>query len=216
MDLSNPPSRTRTRLAPEDRRAQITAAAVKVFAGRDPSAVTFEEIAEAAGVSRALVYNYFGDRSGLVGAVCLECYSLLDNAIAPAFDSGQTPGQQARSWIRRYLQFAFDYPEAWSIIGAATANQHPSVLQARSERIEMIVARWGGTPEVRVVVGALSGLLHSAVMAHLENEDEQLEFEDLVDLVGLLAWKGMSHLLPEGIAAYQDRPVPSFDDLKNP
>lgn len=206
---------TRTRLAPEHRRAQITAAAVKVFAGRDPSAVTFEEVAEAAGVSRALVYNYFGDRNGLVGAVCLECYSLLDEAIAPAFDGDQTPGQQARSWIRRYLQFAFEYPEAWAIIGSPTAYQHPSVLRARAERVDTIVARWGGTPEVRVVVGALSGLLHSAVLAHLESETDQLEFEDLVDLVGLLAWKGLSHLLPEGIAGYQDRPIPSISDPTN-
>ena len=61
--------RPRTRLDPEIRREQIVEAAEQVFHGRDPSEVTFEEIAEAAGVSRALVYNYFGDKGGLIAAV---------------------------------------------------------------------------------------------------------------------------------------------------
>src|SRR5215470_15509912 len=56
------PTRTRTRLAREERREQIVDAAAEVFQGRNPADVTFEEIADAAGVSRALVYNYFGDR----------------------------------------------------------------------------------------------------------------------------------------------------------
>ena len=35
----------RTRLTPELRRAQIVDAAIEVFSGREPSEVTFEEIA---------------------------------------------------------------------------------------------------------------------------------------------------------------------------
>jgi hypothetical protein len=45
-------------LDPELRRSQIVEAAVRVFSETDPVEVTFEEIAEAAGVSRALVYNW--------------------------------------------------------------------------------------------------------------------------------------------------------------
>src|SRR6185503_18095169 len=56
-------------LARPERREQILDAAAVVFIGRDPVDVTFEEIAEAAGVSRALVYNYFGDRNGLLEAL---------------------------------------------------------------------------------------------------------------------------------------------------
>ena len=68
--------RVRTRLTRATRREQIIDAAVDVFKGRDPNDVTFEEVADAAGVSRALVYNYFGDRRGLdlpaCGAVLLQ------------------------------------------------------------------------------------------------------------------------------------------------
>ena len=51
-----------TRLDPAVRRTQIIEAAAELFAERDPAEAPFEEIADAAGVSRALVYNYFGDR----------------------------------------------------------------------------------------------------------------------------------------------------------
>jgi AcrR family transcriptional regulator len=87
------------------RKAQIVEASITVFAGRDPSSVTFEEIAEAAGVSRALVYNYFGDRGGLLAAVCLHSFDQLDTAIAPAFDPGLRPAEQAKEWVTRYLRW---------------------------------------------------------------------------------------------------------------
>ena len=61
-----------------------------MFKGRDPSEVTFEEIADAAGVSRALVYNYFGDRRGLVAAVFRRHTELLHDAVTAGFDGTET------------------------------------------------------------------------------------------------------------------------------
>ncbi|WP_195210223.1 TetR/AcrR family transcriptional regulator [Actinomarinicola tropica] len=191
----------RTRLAPELRRAQIIEAAIEVFAGREPSEVTFEEIAEAAGVSRALVYNYFGDRGGLLGAVCLRCFEQLDDAIAPAFDPSLRPSQQAREWIRRYLTFAAENPAPWSMIGSATASQHPAVQEARQRRIESVVERWGGGPEVRIIAASINGLLLAGMSAY-EELDDDLEFDRLVDILGVFAWKGLGQLIPSGIATH--------------
>ena len=56
-------------------------AAAAVLQGRDPAEVTFEEIADAAGVSRALVYNYFGDRNGVLEAVYRRNLRLLRERI---------------------------------------------------------------------------------------------------------------------------------------
>ena len=194
----------RTRLAPELRKAQIVEASITVFAGRDPSSVTFEEIADAAGVSRALVYNYFGDRGGLLAAVCLHCFDQLDAAIAPAFDRSIRPSDQAKEWVRRYLSFALEHPDEWSMIASAAASQHPAVQEARRERVQTITDRWGGGREVRVLAAGVNGLLHAA-MAEQDELDEPLEFDRLVALLGVLAWKGLSHLIPEGIAVASPR-----------
>ena len=197
----------RTRLAPEQRRAQIIEASIEVFAGREPSEVTFEEIAEAAGVSRALVYNYFGDRGGLVGAVCLRCFEQLDEAIAPAFDPSLRPAQQAREWVRLYLRFALEHPGPWSLVSSAGASQHPAVQEARRQRLDALTHRWGGTSEARVITAAVGGMLQTAITEH-EAIGEPLEFDQLVDLLSVLAWKGLSPLIPGGLAT-----ISTDDDL---
>ncbi len=66
--VTKKPSR-RTRLDPDTRRRSIVQAASEVMLGHDPMEVSIELVAEAAGVSRALIYNYFGDRGGLLAAV---------------------------------------------------------------------------------------------------------------------------------------------------
>ena len=190
----------RTRLSPELRRAQIVEAAIDVFAGREPSEVTFEEIADAAGVSRALVYNYFGDRGGLIGAVCLRCFEQLDDAINPAFDPSRRPAEQAREWVRRYLKFSIEHPGPWAMISSTAASQHPAVQRARQTRLEMISERWGGTPEARVVAAAVGGMLQAGVAEH-DTSGQPLEFDTLVDLLSLLAWKGLATLIPEGLSS---------------
>jgi AcrR family transcriptional regulator len=194
----------RTRLAPELRKAQIVEASITVFAGRDPSSVTFEEIAAAAGVSRALVYNYFGDRGGLLAAVCLHCFDQLDAAIAPAFDRSLRPSDQAKEWVRRYLGFALANPDQWSMIASATASQHPAVQEARRDRLRTITDRWGGGQEVQVLAAAFNGLLQAG-MAEQDELDEPLDFDTLVDLLGVLAWKGLGQLIPAGIASTSPR-----------
>ena len=47
-------------------------AAAEVFRQHDPATVRFDEVAQAAGVSRSLVYAYFGDRGELIAAVHLH------------------------------------------------------------------------------------------------------------------------------------------------
>ncbi|MFP3907028.1 MAG: TetR/AcrR family transcriptional regulator [Acidimicrobiales bacterium] len=189
----------RTRLAPELRRAQIIEAAIEVIAGREPSEVTFEEIADAAGVSRALVYNYFGDRGGLVGAACVRAFEQLDEAIAPAFDPALRPAEQARQWIRLCLVFARDNPGPWAMISSSAASKHPAVQQARRRRLEGLTRRWGGTDQARIITAAIGGLLNTAITEH-EAMGRPLELDQLVDLLSVLAWKGLSPLIPGGLA----------------
>lgn len=61
----------RTRRSPEDARAHIRDAALRVFAKNLPDAVGLKEVAKEAGVSHALVTHYFGTYDGLVES-CLE------------------------------------------------------------------------------------------------------------------------------------------------
>lgn len=182
--------RTRTRLDPEVRREQIVEAAEQVFHGRDPSEVTFEEIAEAAGVSRALVYNYFGDKGGLVAAVYLRSLRRLDDELLATVDPGDDAPSRLRSVVRCYLGFARANPAAWRLIGSTSASEHPEVQAARRDRFDQLAANWGGTIQARTLARAVVGFLEAATLDWLENSD--VDLDHMADLVFTSLWTGLS------------------------
>ena len=187
------------RLDPATRRAQIVEAAAGVFELRDPSEVTFEEVAEAAGVSRSLVYAYFGDRGGLIAAVYLHLLDHLDAELFKALDAGLTDEAQLRRIVRRYLAFARDNEPAWALITAAGALRHPAVQAARRGRIERIASSWPSQPRARLVAQAVVGLVEAGAQDWLDYRDCSLD-RAATTLVNV-AWSGLSGLrTPEAAA----------------
>lgn len=65
-------SQRRTRLSPVVRRDLILDEAAAIVLVRGPSAVSMEELAEAANVSKALVYTYFKNRLEVLGALLVR------------------------------------------------------------------------------------------------------------------------------------------------
>src|SRR2546429_8978694 len=59
----------RRRLSPDDRRAELLALGAEVFGQRPYDEVRIDEVAERAGVSRALMYHYFPDKRTFFAAV---------------------------------------------------------------------------------------------------------------------------------------------------
>ncbi len=197
--------RPRTRLDPEIRREQIVEAAEQVFHGRDPSEVTFEEIAEAAGVSRALVYNYFGDKGGLVAAVYLRSLRLLDEELLATVDPRSDDAERLRSVVRSYLRFARSNPAAWRLIGSTSASEHPEVQAARRARFDQLASNWGGTVQARTLARAVVGFLEAATLDWIENSD--VDLDRMADLLFSILWTGLSAIedgqahIPRGATA---------------
>jgi len=182
--------RPRTRLDPEVRREQIVEAAERVFHGRDPSDVTFEEIAEAAGVSRALVYNYFGDKGGLVAAVYLRSLQRLDEELVSTVDPGSSDADRLRAVVRCYLRFARSNPAAWRVIGSTSASEHPEVQAARQERFDQLASNWGGTVQARTLARAVVAFLEAATLDWIEHRD--VDLDRMADLIFTSLWTGLS------------------------
>jgi AcrR family transcriptional regulator len=186
------PRGARQRLDPALRRAQIVDAAARVFHGRDPAEVTFEEIAEAAGVSRALVYNYFGDRSGVLAAVYLRSFQRLDEQLQRALAEDLCPADQLRAIIACHLDFAVTDEAAWRLIGSPEANDHPLVQGVRRRRFDQLAVAWGGTPTARVVAHGLIGLLEAATLDWLRHRD--CSQEEVTEALFAMLWGGLSSL----------------------
>ena len=80
----------RRRLSPEDRRAELLALGAEVFGKRPYDEVRIDEIAERAGVSRALMYHYFPDKRAFFAAVVKDeadrLYAATNNRPPPRPD----------------------------------------------------------------------------------------------------------------------------------
>ena len=90
---------TRRRLSPGDRRSELLILGAEVFGQRPYDEVRIDEIAERAGVSRALMYHYFPDKRAFFAAVVrAEGERLFEATNAPA-DPGQSLFGQVRAGV---------------------------------------------------------------------------------------------------------------------
>jgi len=191
-DLVSPraATRTRTRLEPGIRRELIVDAAERVFAGRDPANVTLEEVASAAGVSRALVYNYFGDKGGVVAALYFRSFERLDSELAQTLAVGGNGPHRIRAVVECYLRFASENLATWRLIATTEAGAHPEVQRARRTRFERMGEAWGGGAEAHIIAHAVVGLLESATIGWLEGST--LELESATEVIHRMVWLGLS------------------------
>jgi AcrR family transcriptional regulator len=186
--------KVRTRLDPEVRREQIVDAAGQVLARRPPAEVTFEEIADEAGISRALVYNYFGDRAALLAAVYLRSFDQLDQDLAAALDAAHAPVDQVADVVHCYVRFARANAPAWRQLPLAGTIDHPSIEGARRRRLARLADAWGGTPEARIVAVGIAGLLEAVTVDWVDAG--AVDSDELAALLVTLVWSGLSSLTP--------------------
>jgi AcrR family transcriptional regulator len=106
----------RRRLSPEDRRAELLALGAEVFGQRPYDDVRIDEIAELAGVSRALMYHYFPDKRTFFAAVVqAESERLFEATNAPADDAAQCLFDRIRDGVLAYLRYDEEHPHgAWA------------------------------------------------------------------------------------------------------
>jgi AcrR family transcriptional regulator len=105
----------RRRLSPEDRRSELLALGAEVFGQRPYDEVRIDEIAERAGVSRALMYHYFPDKRAFFAAVVRAEGERLFEATNTPPQPGLSLFEQLRAGVLAYLQYDETHPHgAWA------------------------------------------------------------------------------------------------------
>jgi AcrR family transcriptional regulator len=105
----------RRRLSPDDRRNELLALGAKVFGERPYDDVRIDEIAERAGVSRALMYHYFPDKRTFFAAVVRAEGDRLFEATSSPPDPGQGLFDQVREGVLAYVRYDEEHPHgAWA------------------------------------------------------------------------------------------------------
>jgi AcrR family transcriptional regulator len=163
-----------------------------VFRDRDPASVRFEEVAHAAGVSRSLVYAYFGDRGELIAAVYLHSLAGVDADLSALLRDGPVDEAGLAAVVRSYLKLAAENADSWRLFAAAGAIAQPAVQEARRARCQRIADTWGGGPAERLLARGLVGMLEAAASEWLEHQGCSLD--EAVSLLTAAVWNGVGTL----------------------
>ena len=104
-----------------------------LFAERGYSAVTMDEVAAKVGVTKPLLYNYFGNKEQLYIA-CMERAG--DGLVATVLDAvGETgnPGDALNEGLRAFFAFLDEDRAAWAVLFDETLPQHGQVADRVAE-----------------------------------------------------------------------------------
>src|SRR5437660_2341968 len=129
------------------REPQMLDMAGRVFAARGFHDASMDEIAEAAGVSKPMLYSYFGSKEGLyfayVNAAYRELIGAIDDAVATA---GADPERQLRLGTIAYYTYVDEHRHAFRVLfreigdpGGELASQRHRLVRRVSAAIEAIV-----------------------------------------------------------------------------
>ena len=215
----------RTRLDQDARRRQILAAARRLFADRDYSSVSLQDIASAAGVTRGLLHHYFGSKHDLYLEVTRDILRLPP---LPYISEAGTPPEQVWACsVDRWLDLMESNRDPWlAALRAGEAGHDPQLRgiideasEAVAERVIEVLGLAGlaglrgpagpageagaagdsSDPQLRAVVRAYGGLAQEATREWLER-GRLNRAQVRVLLVGAMPLIA-GHLVPEILAA---------------
>ncbi|HEU5105879.1 MAG TPA: TetR/AcrR family transcriptional regulator [Solirubrobacterales bacterium] len=95
---------------------QTLEAAHLLFAERGYASVTMDEIAAAVGVTKPLLYNYFGNKEQLYIACMERAGDSLIQTIAGAVSETANPGDALGAGVRAFFSFLDTDRSAWAVL----------------------------------------------------------------------------------------------------
>lgn len=172
---------TRVRLSPEQRREQLLELGVAFIADRPIEEFSVDVLAEQAGVSRGLLYHYFGGKDEFLLAVLQRMADELYAATAPV-DHPELE-ERLRVSLQNYVGFVRAHQTAYRSFMQAALGGRPQVREiyeegrlALTERIfesatteELAAVGIVDTAAARLLARGWSAMVEDVVMAWLDD-----------------------------------------------
>jgi AcrR family transcriptional regulator len=150
-----------TRLNVDERRRQVVEAGSKLFTEHAFEEITMRQIAEAAGISKPLLYHYFPSKLELFKAAVAERAAELRRLLEPSSEG--TPIEQLTRSLDAYLEWIEKNARAWTKLmrSAASVPEAGEVLEAfRTQTLDQLLVRLSRSGKPRPVLrNALKGWL---------------------------------------------------------
>jgi AcrR family transcriptional regulator len=139
-------------MSTDERREQLLSSGVELLALRPHDEVSIEEIAEAAGVSKGLLYHYFPTKKDFILAALARGEAQLAERVRP--DPELDPEAQLDAGLDAFLDDVEEHAAAYSAIFRRGGGGDPEIGAAldaaRAGRMETLIEAIGGWREAPV------------------------------------------------------------------
>lgn len=116
IQVERPRSERKARGSGHLRRAELLAAAEKIFTVAGYEGATIRKIAEEVGVSSTALYMYFQDKSQIMLEICVHALENLYRQLEEISFGDDQPVQKVRAVLEVLLRFGFEQPTAYQLL----------------------------------------------------------------------------------------------------
>lgn len=187
------------RMPREERRAQLVAAAREVFVQKGYHNASVDDIADRAGVSKPVVYQHFPGKLELYLALLDESTTAMVDAVQAALQSTTDNSERVAATMAAYFAFVGDETRGYRLVFESDLV-HDAAVRERVARAEHecaslvcdVIAEDTGLPEVEAMLLAVALIGMAQVSARWALTTAEVDSGAAADLVGELAWRGLS------------------------
>jgi AcrR family transcriptional regulator len=179
--------RTRTRLSPATRRAEILDTASRLFAERGYAAVSASEVARQAGVTPGLLHHYFGGKRGLFVTLVERLGAQITDVIR--VDTSEPVRVRTRAFANSWVEWVDANRQTWLATSGLDENvvdpELRDVIDAIRERvIDSLIADYPATlsdePHIRLMLRSFLAFNRVVVRSWLDEATTRAEAERLL------------------------------------
>ena len=208
--MAAPPKTTppRKRLSAVDRRATILDSALEVFSKRGYNGASIDEIATAAGISKALIYEHFPSKRDLHASLLEEHVQVIFMRLAQTADTDEPGEVRLRNGVNAFFEWAETNRDAFRLLFRDTfeADVADVLNRLQNQATGAIAALMASEPAkggprrreadsalaIEAMAQQLSGSAQSLAIWWQQHPD--IDREWLVDRVMEYAWIGLERV----------------------
>jgi AcrR family transcriptional regulator len=192
-----------SRLPAAERRQQLLDVALRVFGEQGYHHSSMNDIAEAAGVTKPVLYQHFGSKRELYLELLRDVGGRLRDAVGKAVAAADGPHQQVEHGFRAYFAWVSATRGGFDVLFAGETRRDPE-FTAEALRVEtdmadtiaqLIVVEGLSKDRRRLLAYGIVGIAETTCRHWLTN-DLDLGADELAGQVADLAWAGLRGLRP--------------------
>jgi AcrR family transcriptional regulator len=200
--LSTPlPAEPRTRMSAKERRAQLVEVAGRLFAEHGYHSLSMEQLAEAAGVSKPVLYQHFPSKRDLYLALLREAVADVEAQIRNALDGTTSNRERVRGAVSAYFDLVEDrtFQLLFRTAELSRADVRETVEGAMADITHAVAALIAedaglGRHAAEFLASGLLGLAIDGARWWAGQDQESpnvLTKDEAVRLLSQLAWRGL-------------------------